>query len=58
MNNIPHEVPSYNRYEDYGQGSHVVPPAAWQESTINKKRTKQNRKKSVEQLLMHLQEVY
>jgi hypothetical protein len=44
MNNIPHEVPNYNYYEDYGQGSHVVPPAGWQESTINKKRTKQNRR--------------
>jgi hypothetical protein len=27
MNNTPHEVSTYNYYDDYRQGSQVVPPA-------------------------------
>jgi hypothetical protein len=44
MNNTPHDVPNYNDYENYRQGSQIGPPAVRQEPTINRKRSKRNRK--------------
>ena len=36
MNNTPHEVPNYNGYDDYRQGSQIGPPVDRQEPTINR----------------------